>query len=218
MQQLSRHARGFTLVEVMITVFVVAIGLLSAAALQAVSKKAAFDAVQRSSANTLAQDLIERMRGNRLELQRYAPGGTTREINAVTAGDLTAQICDKDTSCSSTQLAAHDLYEWWRGLEGAAEQLVEGSGSAAVRSAAGGLRSPTGCITRARESCRVEVAIAWRGTSLTTQGDASTPEDPTNNTCGQTSNADYEWNAESKQSYRRVLVVQANLGEGDPCP
>lgn len=217
MQQLSRKPSGFTLVEVMITVFVVAIGLLSAAALQAVSKKAAFDAVQRSTANALAQDLIERMRGNRAQLELYAPGGATREILHANAGNLAAQTCDATTTCTAAQLATHDLQQWWRGLEGAAEQVVEGSGSTATRSAAGGLRSPTGCIGRDRDSCRVTVAIAWRGTSLIEQGNADDPEDPTNHPCGQTSNTDYEWDSASKRSYRRVLVVEANLGEGEPC-
>lgn len=213
--QLSRRAYGFTLIEVMITIFVVAIGLLSAAALQALSKKAAFEAVQRSSAATLAQDLIERMRANRGQLTLYVPGGSTRTIDE-TSG-LSAQACDSGTQCSSAQLAAHDLNAWWRGLDGAAEQVVTGSGAGATRSNAGGLRAPTGCISRATNSCRVVVAIAWRGVSLGAQGDTNNAEDPTNNTCGQTKTS-YEWDATAKQSYRRVLVVEANLGEGQICP
>lgn len=218
--RLRRRVAGFTLVEVMVTVFVVAIGLLSAAALQAVSKKAAFDAVQRSSANALAQDLIERMRGNRAQLKLYfGSDGTSRTVSL--AKPPSAQNCDSSSACSAAQLAAHDLYQWWRGLEGASEQVLEGSGSGATRSSAGGLRSPTGCISRAKDSCRIVVAIAWRGMSRISQGDPDDPEDPTNNSCGQASdslNADYEWDAGSEQSYRRVLVVEANLGDGHLCP
>jgi len=213
--QLSRRPRGFTLVEVMITVFVVAIGLLSAAALQAVSKKAAFEAVQRSSANALAQDLIERMRSNRGQLALYVSGGSTLSLDD--SNSPGAQNCDSTTPCSAAQLAAHDLHQWWRGLDGAAEQIVAGSGASASRSNAGGLRSPTGCITRAVNSCRVVVAIAWRGVSLSAQGDSDNVEDPTNNPCGLTRTS-YEWDAAARQSYRRVLVVEANLGEGQICP
>lgn len=212
--QLDGRQKGFTLVEVMITVFVVAIGLLSAAALQVVSKKAAFEAVQRSTANALAQDIIERMRGNRNQLAGYVAGGTTVTFDDTTS--LNNQDCSTAT-CTANQLVAQDLYQWWQGLLGSAEKIVEGSGSSASRSNAGGLISPTGCLSRSSNSCRVTVAIAWRGMTLNSQGDSSDTEDPTNNTCGQT-RADYEWNATAKQSYRRVLVVEANLGAGNVCP
>lgn len=213
--RLGRPASGFTLVEVMITVFVIAIGLLSAAALQALSKKAAADAVQRSSANTLAQDILERLRGNRSQLAVYVPA----QQRTVDASKLpTAQVCSSTSPCTPAQLAAYDIDQWWRGLDGAAEKIIEGTGSSATRSNAGGLRSPTGCIYRATGSCLVTVAIAWRGLTAIEQGDANNPDDPTNIGCG-IGNADYDDpdQAAGNHRYRRVLVINANLGEGDPC-
>lgn len=213
--QLSRtvSARGYTLIEVMITVFIIAVGLLSAAALQAMSKKAAFDAIQRGSANILAQDLVERLRGNAANLASYAPGGSVM----VSADDIPAeQACTTEAPCSGTQLAAYDLEQWWRSLDGASEQIVEGSGSSASRSNAGGLRSPAGCISRTAGSCLATVTIAWRGMTRIRQGDADNPDDPTNSDCGQT-RADYEWDSSDQTSYRRVLVLAVNLGAG-PCP
>ena len=208
----QRQQAGFTLIEVMITIFVVAVGLLSAAALQVASKKAAFEAVQRSTANTLAQDIIERMRGNAGQLAVYAPGGalTINKDNVPASQD-----CDSITQCTAQQLVANDLANWWRGLDGANEQIVEGS----TTKSAGGLRTPTGCITRAAGSCAVKVVIAWRGVSPI-DPDPSNLADPTSDLCGST-NPDYKDPDSSNATnyrYRRVLVVNANLGEQSPCP
>lgn len=208
--QLKRRARGFTMVEVLITVFIVAIGLLSAAALQATAKKAAIDAIQRSSANTLSQDILERMRANREVLASYVVSGL--------AAAPAAQVCSQQSPCTREQLAAHDLSVWWEGLDGAKEQVVEGSGAGATRSSGGGLRSPVGCIARIAGTCRVTVAIAWRGSGPAAQGDSGDPNDPGNNTCG-SSNIDYhDPNGEAgNHDFRRVLVVVANVGAGTEC-
>lgn len=208
--QLKPANRGFTMVEVMITVFVVAIGLLSAAALQATAKKAAIDAIQRSTASTLSLEILERMRANREVLSLYAVSGVSAEP--------TAQTCDETTPCTREQLVIHDLNQWWRSLDGANEQVVDGSGSGATRSNAGGLRSPVGCITRVAGTCRVTVAIAWRGSGPLAQGDSSNPSDPGNNTCG-SSTADYHDpnGAAGNYDFRRVMVVVANVGAGTEC-
>lgn len=208
--QLRQARRGFTMVEVMITVFVVAIGLLSAAALQATAKKAAIDAIQRSIASTLSLDILERMRANREVLALYAVAGL--------AAAPTAQACTEAAPCTREQLAALDLSQWWSSLEGANEQVVDGSGSTATSSNGGGLRSPVGCITRVAGTCRVTVAIAWRGGGPVAQGDSGNASDPGNNTCGST-NTDYRDpnGAAGNYDFRRVMVVVANVGTGLEC-
>ena len=62
---IRRSNTGFTLIEVMIGIVVVAVGLLMVAGLQLVSKRSSYDAVQRSGASMLAHDLAARMRTNR---------------------------------------------------------------------------------------------------------------------------------------------------------
>lgn len=212
--QLARpcSSRGYTLIEVMITVFIIAVGLLSAAALQAMSKKAAFDAIQRGSANILAQDMVERLRGNATNLASYVPSGS---VTLSSENIPTAQDCTSAAPCSGAQLATYDLQQWWQSLDGASEQIVEGSGNNASRSNAGGLRSPAGCISRVTGSCQATVTIAWRGMTRIRQGDSNNPDDPTNSDCGKT-RADYEWDSVDQMSYRRVLVLPVNLGAG-PC-
>ena len=55
---------GMTFIEVLVALFILVSGILGAVAMQHTSKKGSFDAMQRSLATTLAQDIIERMRSN----------------------------------------------------------------------------------------------------------------------------------------------------------
>ncbi len=195
---LRQRALGFTLVETMVTVFVVAVGLLSAAALQAVSKKAAIDAMQRTTATVLAQDMLERIRANSLQIDCYVAQGAELTVTppAATCGT------SGGTACTAATLVGYDLINWWNALDGASEKIANGVGTAN----AGGLRSPVGCIRRDGEM--VEVVIAWRGLTAITQGDDGDADDPTSDECGE-DEADFE--KDDDQSFRRVLRLQGHI-------
>ena len=59
-----RKQTGFTLIEILVTVVVLAIGLLGLAGLQATALSFNSTAYQRSQATNLAYDIIDRMRAN----------------------------------------------------------------------------------------------------------------------------------------------------------
>src|SRR5690606_3184429 len=61
----ARRENGFTLIEVLVTVIVLAIGLLGLAALQFSGLRYTHSAYQRSQATILTNDIIDRMRVNR---------------------------------------------------------------------------------------------------------------------------------------------------------
>ncbi len=194
----ARRQTGFTLIETMVTVFVVAIGLLTAAGLQAVSKKAAFDAMQRTTASVLAQDMLERIRSNSLQTGSYV-GKDTLSTSATVS-------CGSGTACTAAQLVLLDYAQWANSLNGASETIAAG-GSATNN--AGGLRSPVGCVRSV--GSWIEVIIEWRGMSAISQtADSSNPDDPTGAGCGITV-ADYELDTSSNQSFRRVLRLQAHI-------
>jgi type IV pilus assembly protein PilV len=65
-------ARGFTLIEVMIAVLVLAIGLLGFALLQTMNVRFTQSANYRTQATNLAYDLLDQMRANRLTAADYA--------------------------------------------------------------------------------------------------------------------------------------------------
>lgn len=189
---------GFSLIEVLITVFVVAVGLLSVAGLQAQSKKASYDAVQRTTAAALSQDIIERMRANPAQIGAYTGKTVSGALSAP------AQLCTSTsitTTCSPAQTAAYDLYLWSLALAGTFEQDSAGN-------SAGSLTSATGCIIAGATPGDVTVAVAWRGvtplanpttdTRAAAQCGVSTPANP-----------DYDLVPGSADGLlRRVLVVQ----------
>jgi type IV pilus assembly protein PilV len=63
---------GATLIEVLVTMVIVAIGLLGLAGLQVANTRNALDAYYRSQATFLAHDIIDRIRVNRASAADYA--------------------------------------------------------------------------------------------------------------------------------------------------
>jgi len=197
---------GFTLIETMVTVFIVAIGLLTAAGLQAVSKKAAYDAMQRTTASVLAQDMLERIRSNSGMVNAYVGKDVKAQPATVACGGSAAG----SAACSPGDLVLLDYYQWWEALDGAKEVIGTGSGGTEN---AGGLRYPIGCVRRVGTTSVVEVIIEWRGMSKIDQTpDSTNLDDATAGTCGfpDFERTYYELDT-SNQSYRRVLRVQAHI-------
>lgn len=92
---------GFTLIEVLIAMLVLAVGLLGLAALQASSLRNAQSAYNRSLATELAYDLADRMRANIPGIVTYITGPATQIVN-----------CENTLGCTSAQMAQNDLYKW----------------------------------------------------------------------------------------------------------
>lgn len=154
MRTRSRNHSGFTLIEVLITVVIFGVGLLTVASLQVVARKANFEAVQRTTATHLAQGMLERMRANRAGLPTYVGGGEL-VLGGGTRGVPGTTCQDRASPCNAANLAVADLWEW--------EQLLDGSYEIADGAAVGGLVSPTACIRGAGGTGNYSVSIAWRG-------------------------------------------------------
>jgi len=92
---------GFTLIEVLIAMVVLAIGLLGLAGLQVTSLKNNQSAYNRSQATQLAYDLADRMRANVAGVAAY-PAGTAAAI----------ENCKNTTGCSPADMAVNDLFDW----------------------------------------------------------------------------------------------------------
>lgn len=106
---IGKNTEGFALLEVLITVFVVAIGLLGVASLQVVGLREGYNAYLTTQATLLASDLADRIKLNRAGA---ANGGyILTEDRPV---DASAKDCaDSTVSCTSAELASHDLYDWY---------------------------------------------------------------------------------------------------------
>ncbi|MCC6302970.1 MAG: type IV pilus modification protein PilV [Gammaproteobacteria bacterium] len=112
--------RGFTLIEVLVTVIILAIGLLGLAGLQLGGLRYSFSAYQRSQATIMANDIVDRMRANRTVAEAGAYdidiGDDPSNVNCTGAGK----------NCSASSMADADLYEWKQAL---AAVLPTGDGS-----------------------------------------------------------------------------------------
>jgi len=107
---------GFSLIEVLIAVAVLAIGLLAVAALQIQGVRQNFDSYARSQAVMLANDFVERMYANKpgADLGNYADSDTDAFDCATDTPP--AQLCgtqsDAETPeiCTPSQIAVYDQY------------------------------------------------------------------------------------------------------------
>ena len=61
--------RGFSLIEIMISSFILALGVLGLVSMQSIALKSTVEIQQRTLANSLIADISERMQLNRLWLQ-----------------------------------------------------------------------------------------------------------------------------------------------------
>lgn len=104
----SSTQAGFTMLEVLVAILVIAIGLLGMAGLQIQSLRQGQSAYQRSVATQLAYDMGDRMRGN-------IAGVLANGYNRTGIGtDYATQVanCTTTAGCVAADLAKNDAYEW----------------------------------------------------------------------------------------------------------
>lgn len=104
-----RTQQGFTLIEVLIAVVILAVGLLGMASLTLNSLQSSQGAALRSQASALAGDLGERLRAN----SDFAISNNTAYLLAANAAATNKPACaDSNAGCSTAGQAQRDLFEW----------------------------------------------------------------------------------------------------------
>ena len=112
-----RQQQGATLIEVLVSLLILAIGLLGMSGLQTVSLRNTNSAYLRTQASLNSNDVVERVRAN---LQGVEAGSYNGVAGAVTAA------CNTVAGCTPAQLAANDIAEWKAAL---AADLPSGAGT-----------------------------------------------------------------------------------------
>ena len=149
------HQRGFSLIEVLVTIAILMIGLLGLAALQTNATVAEFEAYQRSQALVLVQDMADRISANKTNADAYKRDDIGLTVIPTCAGLVGVDL---------------DLCEWNNKLAGASEKTAAGG-------RVGAMIGARGCITEPTPNFYM-VTVAWQGMSAS---GLSTP----GATCGQ---------------------------------
>lgn len=181
-----RNQHGTSLLEVLITIVILAFGLLGLAGLQGKIQLLEVESFQRAQAILLLTDMTERMNANRANAADY--------VSASSVGTDGTSIAD----CNGEAIGVdRDICEWSNALKGASEQQ---SGIGAV----GSLTDGRGCITEIQAAdsnagvCTpgiYEVTVVWQGMHKTVA--------PASN-CGQGSYG--------TDSYRRAISARISVG------
>lgn len=160
----SRRQRGASLIEVLVAIFIAALGLLGLAGLQARAMNSEFESYQRSQALVLATDMAERMRMNR------AYSGTFKNISnpADGSGFVGTDGAGRfGLDCDSTDHGIQALCDW--------ESLLRGSAEKSGTNSIGAMVGARGCVTYdpaselpgIPDSGEFMVAVVWQGNSET---------------------------------------------------
>lgn len=177
---------GFLMIEVLITMFILVIGLLGVVGLQARAQQAETESYQRTQALILLRDMADRLNANRNNAATY-PTGTPLG----TGNDLT--VC---TAPANTMEA--DKCAWSAALIGAAET----TGTCNISTGAncvGAMIGARGCITELDATAKIYlIEVAWQGLS-------PTAAPPTSVDCGK--------DAYGAEELRRAVTTIVQIGD-----
>ena len=212
----SHKARGFTLIEVLVTLVILVFGLLGIAGLMVKGQRASFEAYQRQQALALATDMAERIKSNPAQVDLYTAGATVgAPLGTASADPYSALLTNSITNCGAAactvgELAAYDMALWDGLLKGYAETVIAGG------QLVGGIINARGCVQNiaglgaacpappapagSMDTRVFRVAVAWQGNDPTVA--------PTASLCGQNQYGD--------DTLRRLVVVDFMLSTRCP--
>ena len=193
LRQPRRYAeQGTTMLEVLITIVILAFGMLGLAGLQSKIFTAEMESYQRAQAIVLTNDMVERMNANRNAASTYVMTG------ALGTGDSQPTTCAAvGANPTAAQIMARDQCEWSHALKGTSET----SGGTSV----GGAIGARGCVTQIQAQdatagvCKPGiylVAVAWQGLNATSSPSVA---------CGQTAFG-------GDDRYRRAVSSRVAIG------
>lgn len=158
---------GFTMLEVLISIFIVVLGLLGLVGMQARMQQAEFESYQRTQALILLNDMVDRINVNRVTASCFAITAANASTPYYGEGSSAFPACGAGTALDNANALAA-MAEWDGLLKGAAETkggssvgaMVGARGCVSYNAAtelldAGGAVMPgTGVYT---------VIVAWQG-------------------------------------------------------
>jgi type IV pilus assembly protein PilV len=158
----NKHENGFTLIEVLVTMFVMTVGLLGIAGIQSTSIKDGLDNAKRSQVMWLVTELVERARAN----PAGQATGYNRSIDISQCATTPAKQCsdngagDAATNCSPNEMAAFDVWEVFCG--NAETGVIANAGDSLNLS-----NMTMGCTGTCLDTSNMTVSISWVSKAVT---------------------------------------------------
>jgi type IV pilus assembly protein PilV len=141
---MPKAQRGVALIEVLVSMVIIAFGVLGFVGLQAKTTVLQIEAYQRSQAWILLEDLTQRMRLNQSNIAAYV----ATDIGTTDPGN-----------CSTLAMGAtRDICEW--------SELIRGSAEKSGTSAVGAMLGARGCVNSPGANF-YQISIAWQGQQAT---------------------------------------------------
>ncbi len=154
---LLRDSRGTSLIEVLVTLLILAIGLLGVAGLQSKMGISEVESYQREQALLALSDMVNRISANPAQAASYVTGATLG-------------TGDSYTSCTGIAVGPNlDLCQWSMLLKGSSEQT-------SATTNVGGMQNARGCVTQVQAPnpnlgvCTpgiYQVTVVWQGMNPT---------------------------------------------------
>ena len=152
---LSRGQGGALMIEVLVTIVILAIGLLGLMQMQGRLQKSEVESYQRTQAILLVNDMASRIESNRANAGDYVigdPNSPTHFADPTPIGGVGV-----DCTVAGPTMAAADVAEWCNALQGAAEEQV------ATSTKVGALLGARGCVHGVDDGSEFMVTVAWQG-------------------------------------------------------
>ncbi len=119
------HSKGFSMIEILVTIVILSLGLLGLAALQSRGQQFNYAAHIRTQATLSAYDIMEKIRLNDTFAKNDVSGGASEGKGYVSKAKP-ANVPDcMNNSCDPGQLRHYDLGQWYDRLS---ETLPSGTG------------------------------------------------------------------------------------------
>lgn len=108
--------RGFTLVEVLVSIVILSIGVLGAVGMQAAALRSNKEVRYQAIAGSMGRELAEKMRGNHTVGVQTTATANPYLLNTTLADTSSISVpspnCFTSTCVTGLQVAAWDVYEW----------------------------------------------------------------------------------------------------------